>query len=62
VRQLPEGRSRPHRPPPAVETHPLGAHFARLAAQVPIRQLIVRHDADALGALTDAILEDLARL
>jgi hypothetical protein len=36
--------------------------FARLAAQVPIRQLIVRHDADALGALTDAILADLASL
>jgi len=36
--------------------------FARLAAQVPIRQLIVRHDADNLGALTDAILADLASL
>jgi len=36
--------------------------FARLAAQVPIRQLIVRPDAEALGELTDAILADLASL
>jgi hypothetical protein len=36
--------------------------FARLAAQLPIRQLIVRHDAAALGDLADAILEDLATL
>ena len=36
--------------------------FARLAAQVPIRQLTVRHDAESLGELTDAILGDLASL
>ncbi len=36
--------------------------FARLAAQVPIRQLTVRHDAESLGELTDAILGDLATL
>jgi len=40
--------------------------FARLASQVsphpPADRPIVRHDADALGALTDAILADLSSL
>jgi len=36
--------------------------FARLAAQVPVRQLTVRDNADDLGAATDAILADVRRL
>lgn len=33
--------------------------FSRLAASVPVRQLTVRQDADSLGDIRDAILQDL---
>jgi hypothetical protein len=35
--------------------------FSRLAARVPVRQLTARDDANALGELREAILEDLRR-